>query len=117
MENYYTAEQAEAIAKRGEALGAAGLRKAEADWAEIIALLREYKKTGVPAMDARVVALKEKSQGLIAAFTGGDPGIAKGLNKMWKEEKQIHGFDTGKMRELMAYMHGGEAGVKGIEKY
>jgi len=109
-ENYFTAEQSADIAKRGEALGPEGMKKAEADWTEIIAQLREHKKNGTPATDPAILKLKERSQELIRGFTGGDPGIAKSLGKMWKEEKHIHGFDTGEMRALMAYMHGGTGG-------
>ena len=37
MERYYTPEQLEQIERRAEAIGEDGLRRAEADWAELLA--------------------------------------------------------------------------------
>lgn len=34
-------------------------------------------------------------------FTGGDPGIERSLGNIWRREENIHGIDTGAMREMM----------------
>jgi len=40
----------------------------------------------------------------VEEFTGGDPGIAQSVGRMWKEETNVHGIDTGNMRTLMGYV-------------
>ena len=85
FERYYTPEQRADLAKRAEALGAEGLRKAQEDWAALLHALDEARVAGVPPGEARIQALAARARQLIHAFTGGDPGIRAGLERMYRE--------------------------------
>lgn len=104
FERYYTPEQLEELRRRGEELGEAGMRKAEADWQELMAAVRAEMDAGTDPSDPRVQALARRWKGLIEAFTGGDPGISSSLNQMWSQEENIHGIDIAAMREMGAYV-------------
>ena len=41
---------------------------------------------------------------LIKEFTGGDPGIAKSLERMYANEDNIHGMDVKAMRPMFEYI-------------
>jgi len=94
VEQYYTPEQLEALAKRREELGEAGMRQAEADWETLRAQVKAEMEAGTDPADPKVQALAAKWQSLIDAFTGGDPGIHANLQKVWENEPNIHGIDT-----------------------
>ncbi len=85
-EQYYTPEQLEQLAARREALGEEGMRKAQDDWAELIAEVEAEREAGTDPADPRVQALMERWQALIQAFTGGDPGITASLKRMYSEQ-------------------------------
>src|SRR3954469_18064332 len=85
-ETYYTPEQLEQLAARREQLGEAGMAKAQQDWADLIAELDAERVAGTDPSDPRVQALADRWQALIAAFTGGDPGITASLKRMYDEE-------------------------------
>jgi MerR family transcriptional regulator, thiopeptide resistance regulator len=110
MDQYYTPEQQDEIRNRGQALGAEGLRKAETDWQELMASVQKEMDAGTDPSEPRVRALAARWQSLVQAFTGGNPGIAQSLGKMWQQETTIHGIDTANMRAMMSYI--GKAGGK-----
>lgn len=85
-EKYYTPEQLDTLKKRAEALGEAGMQKGQDDWAELNNAFREAMETGTDPAAPEVQALVAKMQELIQAFTGGDAGIERSLNKMYKQE-------------------------------
>ncbi|HET6551067.1 MAG TPA: MerR family transcriptional regulator [Solirubrobacter sp.] len=85
-EQYYTPEQLEQLAARREALGEEGMRKAQDDWAELIAAVEAERERGTDPADPRVQALVDRWQALIQAFTGGDPGITASLKRMYEEQ-------------------------------
>jgi MerR family transcriptional regulator, thiopeptide resistance regulator len=85
-EQYYTPEQLEQLAARREALGEEGMRKAQDDWAQLIAEVEAERENGTDPADPRVQALMERWQALIQAFTGGDPGITASLKRMYEQE-------------------------------
>jgi MerR family transcriptional regulator, thiopeptide resistance regulator len=86
QEQYYTPEQLEQLAARRDALGEEGMRKAEQDWAELIAEMDAERETGTDPADPRVQALADRWQALVQAFTGGDPGITASLKRMYEQE-------------------------------
>ncbi|GAC1463466.1 MAG: hypothetical protein NVSMB9_01000 [Isosphaeraceae bacterium] len=86
IENYYTPEQLEAIKQRGVGLGEDGLRQSQNDWAELIAQVRAEKEKGTDPADPKVQALAGRWKDLVEAFTGGDPGTASALGRLWKEQ-------------------------------
>jgi len=89
LERYFTPEQRAALAGRAEELGAAGLQRAQDDWAELFSALDEARRAGVPPADARVQALAARARDLVRAFTGGDPGIQASLERMYREGEGV----------------------------
>ncbi|MFL5870260.1 MAG: MerR family transcriptional regulator [Solirubrobacterales bacterium] len=85
-EKYYTPEQLEQLAERREALGDEAIRKAEADWASLIAEAQELRASGAGPTDPRAAALADRWAALVAQFTGGDIGIHDSLNRMYEGE-------------------------------
>jgi DNA-binding transcriptional MerR regulator len=104
VEQYYTPEQLEALAKRRDDLGEAGMRQAEADWETLRAQVKAEMEAGTDPADPAVQALAAKWKSLIDAFTGGDPGIRANLQKVWENEPVVHGIDTAAERAMMEYV-------------
>jgi DNA-binding transcriptional MerR regulator len=86
MERFYTPEQREQLERRAAALGDDGLRRAEADWAELIAAVEAERGAGTDPADPKLDPLVERWTGLIEQFTGGDPGIRASLQEMYETE-------------------------------
>jgi DNA-binding transcriptional MerR regulator len=101
---YYTPEQMEQLKQRGEMLGEDHIRQVESEWPELMAKVQAEMDRGTDPADERVQALARRWKELVEEFTGGDPGIAKSVGRMWQEETTIHGMDTGNMRSLMGYV-------------
>ena len=108
IESYYTKEQLEQLAKRREELGDDAIQKVQDEWQQLFGKSRELIDRGVPPESPEAQAIAKRASELVAMFTGGDPGIAQSLNKMYAEQpvQQIHpGFDPaifaylGKARE------------------
>jgi DNA-binding transcriptional MerR regulator len=85
-EQYYTPEQLAQLEERRNQLGEEGMAKAQRDWADLIAEMDAERVAGTDPVDPRVQALGERWQALIEAFTGGDPGIAASLKRMYSEQ-------------------------------
>jgi DNA-binding transcriptional MerR regulator len=95
FEKYYTPEQLQEIQERGKTIGEAGLRRAEADWKELLDQVQAAMDRGVEPTSEPVLALARRWQDLVNQFTGGNPGIEKSLREMYKQEPDIgarHGF-------------------------
>jgi DNA-binding transcriptional MerR regulator len=103
-EKYYTPEQMEALRKRGEQLGQEHMREVEGEWPKLIATVQAEMDKGTDPADERVQVLARRWRELVQGFTGGDPGIEKSLNRMYKEEPNIHGMDTSHMRAVGEYI-------------
>jgi DNA-binding transcriptional MerR regulator len=101
---YYTPEQMEQLKQRRETLGDGHIRQVEAEWPELMAKVQAEMEKGTDPADERVQALARRWKELVEEFTGGDPGIAKSAGRMWQEETNVHGIDTGNMRSLMGYV-------------
>src|SRR3954447_20292486 len=84
-DRYYTPEQQEQLATRAEELGRERIRAYEREWAELIAALERERAAGTDPQDPRLRPLAEQWRELLAAFTGGDAGIAHSLNRMYAE--------------------------------
>ena len=102
-EQYYTPEQLEQLAARREALGEEGMRKAQDDWAELIAAVEAEREKGTDPADPRVQELAGRWQALIEQFTGGDPGIAASLKRMYESEGPEKASRGALSPDLMAY--------------
>lgn len=85
-ESYYTPEQLAQLKQRGEQLGPDAIRAAEAEWPQLIAKAQALMEAGAAPADPQVQAVARRWKELVAAFTGGDPGIAQSLNQMWQDQ-------------------------------
>jgi MerR family transcriptional regulator, thiopeptide resistance regulator len=112
MEKYYTPEQLEMLKLRHQELGDEHIKEVEAEWPELIAKVRAEYEQGTDPADPRVEALADRWMELIHEFTGNDPGIAGAVGRIWQEESNVHGIETGPMRELIAYIHQAHAAGK-----
>jgi MerR family transcriptional regulator, thiopeptide resistance regulator len=103
QEKYYTPEQLEQLAERADALGEQGLQKAQQDWADLLAEVEAERQKGTDPGDPRMQELAGRWQGLIEQFTGGDPGIAASLKRMYESEGPETASRGAVSPELMAY--------------
>jgi DNA-binding transcriptional MerR regulator len=105
LERYYTPEQLEALERRRQELGEERIRAAEAEWPELIEWVRTEMEAGTDPDDERVQRLAKRWMELVEEFTGRDPGIESSVRNVWQQkEENIHGIDTGEMREMMWYI-------------
>jgi hypothetical protein len=86
FERYYTPEQLQALEERRAALGKDGMRRAEADWAALIAEAEALRAQSVLPSDPRAQALAARWSALVEQFTGGDAGILASLKTMYESE-------------------------------
>jgi DNA-binding transcriptional MerR regulator len=104
FDKYYTPEQMEELRQRREALGEDRMRQAEVDWKELMEQVQAEMDRGTDPADERVQQLARRWMGLIQEFTGGNPGIAQSLGRMYKEETRVAGMDTAHMRPMTEYV-------------
>ena len=115
MEKYYTPEQQEWLKERRETVGEARIREVEAEWPRLMAEVAAAMDAGADPRDPHVQALAQRWQGLIAEFTGGNPGIEKSLRTMYENEspQEIHPSLDPRMREYGEYIGKAMAARKG----
>lgn len=101
---YYTPEQREEIEERGRALGEERIRQVEAEWPELMEQVRAEMEAGTDPSDERVQRLAKRWMELVREFTGGNPEIESSVRNVWRQEENIHGVDTGPMREMGEYI-------------
>ncbi len=107
IERYYTQEQLDALARRREEIGEEAIKDVEDRWQSLFAEVKAELDRGTPPEAPAAQALARRWQELtretVAGFTGGDPGIAASLDRLYAEEPvhQIHpSFDPA----VFAYM-------------
>jgi hypothetical protein len=105
LNKYYPPEQLEYLDRRGREVGEERIRQSQAEWAELMEQVRAEMEAGTDPSDERVQVLARRWMGLVREFTGGDPGIEHSLNNMWSQEENIHGIDTGEVREMGEYIN------------
>ena len=103
-EQYYTPEQLEQLAARRETLGEEGMRKAQDDWAQLIAEVEAEREHGTDPAAPKVQALVDRWQALIQAFTGGDAGITASLKRMYSEQGAEQASRGAMSAELQEYV-------------
>jgi MerR family transcriptional regulator, thiopeptide resistance regulator len=86
MERYYTPEQLEQLSRRADALGEEGMRRAQEDWARLIAEVEAERQAGTDPADPRLTPLVERWNALVEQFTGGDSGIRASLQRLYDIE-------------------------------
>lgn len=86
MQKYYSPEQLNKLKQRKEMLGEEKIQSAEAEWKELFEKYKTEMEKGTDPAAESVQKLAKRSLDLIAAFTGGDPGIQKSLGRMYQQE-------------------------------
>jgi DNA-binding transcriptional MerR regulator len=86
IEQYFTPDQLERIHKRRSELGEEFLRQKQAEWADLISLLRTEMDRGTNPADAKVQALAERWLRLVEFSTGGDPAMKQAIKRHWEEQ-------------------------------
>jgi DNA-binding transcriptional MerR regulator len=104
MDKYYTPEQMEELRQRREQVGEERIQQSQTDWQVLMDEVRAEMEKGTDPGSETVQALARRWNALIQEFTGGSPGIAQSVGRMWREEPAVAGMATGPMRELMEYM-------------
>lgn len=103
VEKYYTPEQRAELKERAGQVGPERIRQVEAEWPEVIAAVRAEMERGTPRGDERAQALGRRWQALVDEFTGGNPGIAASLQRMYASEPEVR-QRTGIDPALSAYV-------------
>ncbi|MEM1093858.1 MAG: MerR family transcriptional regulator [Bacteroidota bacterium] len=85
-EKYYTPEQLADLKARADALGPEGMQQAQQDWADLIAEVQVAMDEGIDPSSERALALGQRWNALIEAFTGGNAGIRQSLANMYQQE-------------------------------
>jgi DNA-binding transcriptional MerR regulator len=111
-EKHYSAEQLRALEKRAEELGPDRIRQVEQqEWPNLIAEVRAAMGRGVDPASDEAAGLAERWMGLVAEFTGGDPGIAKGVQRVWESEDAPR-RETGIDGEMFGWIQRADAARK-----
>lgn len=104
-QDYYTPEQLAQLEERRRQLGDDAIREAEQRWVDLIAEVRAHKERGTDPADPAVQDLAGQWNELIEAFTGGDPGIRKSLQKMYETEGAEAASRNMVDADLMSYVN------------
>jgi DNA-binding transcriptional MerR regulator len=118
IEKYYTPEQLDDLKRRGEQLGPERIQQAQEEWAELIAQVRAEMNKGTDPAAPEVQAMARRWMALVNEFTGGDPGIAQALGRLWKEQGDTLAAQYGSQydpRGLSEYIGRAMSVVKGSE--
>jgi DNA-binding transcriptional MerR regulator len=86
FEKYYTPEQLEQLEQRRRAMGEDEIRAVEQAWKDLYTEVKALREAGTDPADPEVRKLVTRSGELIRMFTGGDPGIEAGLQRMYEQE-------------------------------
>ena len=105
--DHYTPEQLERLAERRRTLGDEQIQAVEAEWPRLFEALGAELDAGTDPADARVQALADRWDELVAMFTGGDDGIRQSLGNAWDANtepiSEMNGLSPDRMRALFAY--------------
>jgi MerR family transcriptional regulator, thiopeptide resistance regulator len=103
-ESYFTEEQRVHLANRARKLGEDRIRRSQVEWRDLLEEVRRARNSGADPKGLRVRRLAARWLSLVRDFTGGDPGIARGLQSMYERETSIHGNDTSEIRALWSFL-------------
>ncbi len=103
LEKYFSTEQMESIKQRAETLGPARIREVEQAWPDVIAGMQAALQLDKDPASAEVQSLARRWGMLVREFTGGDAGIQKSMNTMFREDATTMRTQTGIDPALMAY--------------
>jgi DNA-binding transcriptional MerR regulator len=83
---YYSEEAKKKIQERVATIPAEIIEQSQRDWATLIREVEAAVKEGVDPKSERAASLAARWAELIRGFTGGDPEIQAGLNKMYSDQ-------------------------------
>jgi DNA-binding transcriptional MerR regulator len=83
---YYSDEARRKIEARAKNLTPEMMAKAQQDWATLIAEVETAISEGVSSKSERAQALAARWKELVRGFTGGDPEIQAGLNRLYADK-------------------------------
>lgn len=116
METYYTPEQMAYLQQRKEAVGEDRIREVQAEWPRLMAEVQAEMDAGTEPTDPRVLALARRWNGLVAEFTGGDPGIHQSLGRLYEERgdamAELNGQEPAAFGALFAYVGRAQQALK-----
>ena len=104
IEKYYTAEQLQQLEQRRAEFGEDRIKEVQQEWIDLYGRLRELREAGVDPAADEPQALGRRADELIAMFTGGDPGIAASLQRMYEQEGPAKGSRGMGSPEDFAYL-------------
>lgn len=119
METYYTPEQLEGLKRRADEVGPERIREVEAEWPRLMAEVQAEMDAGTDPTDPRVLDLVRRWNGLVAEFTGGDPGVSASLGRLYAERGDdmaaMNGQDPAVFRAMFAYVGRAQEALKAAE--
>jgi len=106
-EQYFSPNQQEFIRKRREIVGEDRIRQVEQhEWPTLIAEVKAEMDKGTDPSSDRVKDLARRWKGLVEEFTAGNPDIARGVARQYREQDpnpaQRHGMPL--TREMFEYI-------------
>ncbi len=114
FEKYYTPEQLQQLEQRRNELGEDQIKAVEQEWREIYAKLADLRGRGVDPAAPEAQAVGDRAGELIQMFTGGDPGIAQSLQRMYQNEdpqKLTRGMGSPEDMEYVVAIRKAKAGI------
>ncbi|MCA1594323.1 MAG: MerR family transcriptional regulator [Acidobacteria bacterium] len=85
-DKYYSEEAKEKLAGMRDRIPPEVIEQGQRDWAELIGEVEAAVSAGVDPASERAQSLAARWSKLIGAFTGGDPAISEGLNKLYADK-------------------------------
>lgn len=101
---YYSEEAQRKIDERRKMIPREVIEQAQRDWAALIAEVEAAVQEGVDPSGERAQALAARWAELLRGFTGGDPEIQKGLNRMHSDPEWIARFPRPYSDEAAAFI-------------
>jgi MerR family transcriptional regulator, thiopeptide resistance regulator len=83
---YYSEEAQKKIQERAATIPSEAIEQGQRDWATLIREVEAAVTEGVDPRSERAASLAARWGELIKGFTGGDPEIQTGLNKMYSDQ-------------------------------
>ena len=114
FEKYYTPEQLQQLEQRRNELAEDKIKAVEQEWTEIYAKLADLRARDVDPAAPEAQAVGDRAGELIQMFTGGDPGIAQSLQRMYQNEdpqKLTRGMGSPEDMEYMVAIRKAKAGI------
>ena len=85
-QKYYSEEAQRKIEERKNSISPEVIEQGQRDWAVLISEVQEAVRAGVDPASERAQGLAARWSELLKGFTGGDPEIQQGLNKMYADK-------------------------------